>query len=314
MNLKTYFIIITVLIISGLVYYFTQSKSTLDDEFEIALPTIEETDFIQLINESGTISFVKKNDKWLVNNLFEASYSRIETMLKMLHSLSVSNPITGKIGKKVKDIAINNGIQVICKSGKKTITNIYFISNPLSLKGNFAYAKDHQYAVHLNPLSIDDKITSFLAVDLSWWQSKTIFNFAPSDIQQINVEWNETENSFTIKKDVDGEFKLWLNGIVQSKNVDNNKVKFYTYEFRNIQMNSKDVSFQGKKGNLECNVSVITNDERTLNVSFYELIKEDGSIDKNNLVVNMVEANNWGVTPYLRVSPCLKKASFFQTK
>ncbi len=314
MNTKLYVIIFLALIISGLIYYFNQSKSTLDNEFEIALTSPDNIDEIILMSKNDSVKLSSVNIKWLVNNLQAASTQRVNTLLKTLNSLSVSNPITGNKGEKAKKEALETGICVLCKADDKIVYKLYLIENPNDLQGNFAYNPENKYLVQLNSFDGNLQLNNLFTYNPANWQSKVIFAFSSDEIQNIKIDWaGDTKASFNLKKNSDN-ISLYIDDIDRTSKADANKLKFYCYEFANVNMDTKHKRYKKQAGTKICNVSIASIDERKLNVSFFNQITKNGSEDKNNLIVNISGTDVWGVASYLKMNPCLKKASFFTSK
>ena len=313
MNTKLYVIIFLALIISALIYHFNQSKSTIDSEFEIALASSDNIDEIILISKGDSVKLSSVYAKWLVNDLQVASTQRVNTLLEALKSLSVSNPITGSKGEKAKKEALESGICVICKADHKIVYKLYLIENPNDLHGNFAYNTEHKYLVQLNSFNGNLQLNDLFTYNPANWQSKVIFVFSSDEIQNIKIDWpSDTKESFNLKKDGDN-IKLFLDDIDRTPKADANKLKFYCYEFANVNMDNKHERYKKQTGPKLCNVSIASIDQRKLNVTFFNKIKKDGSKDKNNLIVNISGTDVWGVVSYLKMNSCLKKASFFMS-
>ncbi|MGQ1783995.1 MULTISPECIES: hypothetical protein [unclassified Saccharicrinis] len=308
MNNKRYFLILLAFLTLGLVYYFTQSKSTLEDEFDIALASVEEVDEIELSSGNDAVKLRKIGGLWDINKQGIASKVKIDAFLKVLASLSVRNPVTGSRGQQIKNVLLEEGVWVTCSSNGNKLYKLGFILNPSDMVGSYAFREDHRYAVQLN---VVDKEARVFSADPAFWQSKLIFSVASENVKEINVDWGSEAHNFAVRENANLGFDFFRDKSDQTKLADANKLKYYTYEFANLSMNDKNKKYKELAGEWICKVTVTDNNFQKTQALFYQLKNTDGTIDKNNLVVNIANTDVWGKIPYLKVNPCLKKASFF---
>ncbi len=304
MDKLKYLIVFVALIILGFIYYLTRSKSTLDDEFDVAIDSEDIVEF-KLSDPQDTLHFELLNDKWVFNQQLNASDLKVNGMIELLKSVSVKNPITGTKGEDLKQLIIKSGVQV--KVGDQSL---YFISKPLDLNGDFVYKTGYKYVGQLNQITGINELQAFLSTDKAQWISKSIFNVKSEDVESIEVIWSNATNSFEIQKDDLGQFVLLSNGRYVEK-ADKNKIKYYTYEFGDIQLASKGDKYKAVAGELECEIVLKTNSNQITSATFYKLVSNDGNVDRNNLIVHHKEANSWGKISYVKMSPCFKKIDFF---
>ena len=308
MNTKKYALIVFALIAAGLIYYFTQSRNTIEDEFDVALTSSEGIDKISLNSPLGAVELTKVDDRWEVNGQGVASQTRVDAFLSMLQSLTVSSPITGSKGKEILDNIIEEGTKVICYKNKEQVYQVFYVSNPRGLSGNYIYKPGNKYLVQLiNKKTLKDvfSVASFE------WQSKTIFSVASDKIKEIVIDWSVEMENFTIRANAQGGYSFFRDKSEQTQIADPGKIKYYTYEFANVLMSSKDKKYKVMAGELLCTIKVTDNYFNKSEILLYHLINADKGVDKNNLVVHLKGTEVWGKVAYLKMSPLLKKADFF---
>lgn len=153
MNTKRYILIFLTTLAVGLIYHFSSSKSTLEDEFDISLKSVEDIDKFDLSSTNGAVSIKRSANKWEIKGQGSASQSRVDAFLALLNTFNVSNPITGSKGQEVIHNIAQLGIQVNAYKGEKPIYQVFFVHNPKSLQGNYIYKPGHKYLVQLSERS-----------------------------------------------------------------------------------------------------------------------------------------------------------------
>ena len=306
-----YALLVVALIAAGLVYYLTQSRNTIENEFDIALSSAKEVDEIELNSGNHFVNLKKVGKRWELNGKSIAYQKRVDAFLDLLSALSVSSPVTGPKGQAIRAGFLEHGVEVVCNAGGKEVYRLDFISDPLDLNGNYAFKSNHKYVVQLggNP-----QMAYAFTANPSYWQSKTIFSLSSEGIKEIVVDWRMEMENFTVRTNTKKGYDFFRDKSDQTIMADVNKIKYYTYEFANVTMDSKNIKFKDLAGDLICKVTVTDNNFQQTQAVFYALGNGNGDVDKNNLVVNIDGANVWGKISYLKMSPILKKADFFMAQ
>ncbi|WP_066629484.1 hypothetical protein [Labilibacter marinus] len=311
MNTKKYLIILLAIIGAGAIYYFTQSKSTIEDEFDIALEDVELVDEISIIKEGGEVELRRIDRQWTLKDFNQVSQARVQNLLSFLETLAVSSPITGPKGQEGISEAIGEGIHISCSSEGKEMFELFLIQNPKGLKGNFAYKPNHKYLVQLVG-SVD--LSEMISGESSFWQSKSIFSVQASIIKKIELDWQDEMKNFTISSNTKGGFYFYRDKSNETANADENKLKYYSYEFANVHMDIKNEKYKQLAGKLLCSVELMDTNARKSGASFYQLLNNNNEVDKNHLVVHILNTEVWGKVSYVKMSPILKQADFFLSK
>lgn len=309
MKKGTYIITIIFFVAVGGLYYLKQSKNTVKKEFDIAAHTVAEFDYIQLCNNTDTIILNKMDEGWLFNGSIQASKLKVTLMLDVLESLTVNNPVTGPTGKSIKDEIEQNGVEVSCFTKGTKVYSLSLISILKNLKGNYGYKKNHQYVVHMSSPGHQGNLQDLFSTDKSYWQSNVLFSFSPEQIMGIEIDWENEQESFSIVNH-DSTQSFLVGGVDKTNAADLNKLKFYLYEFRNIDLLDKKDSYRNNKGEYLCTITAKIK-KYSISAQMYKMISPEGTDDNAYMVVYIPETNVWGSINYLKMAPIMQKSLFF---
>lgn len=299
------------LVVVGGIYYLMQSKNTIKKEFNLAAHSVAAFDFIRLCNSSDTIILHKINETWYLNHSMQASKLKVTLMLDVLESLTVHNPVTGRVGKDIKDEIKQNGVDISCFSGGKEVYDLSFISDPKNVKGSYGYKRNHKFVVQVSAPGHSGHLQELFSVDELYWQSNTLFSSVPEQIDRIQIDWNNPkEESFSIVNHEGATRSFMVDGIDKTSEADLNKLKFYLYEFRSIDLLDKKDKYKNIKGEYLCTIILKTKDYST-SAEMYKMISAEGKEDNAFMVVHITESDVWGSVNYLKMAPIMKKALFF---
>lgn len=150
-------------------------------------------------------------------------------------------------------------------------------------------------------------------VDPFIWQSKAIFSVNSENIKNITLNWEQKE-SFMVLAHAEGTYSFYMGGDDLIQAVDETKLKYYTYEFARVLMDSKNKKYKKLVGDQMCKITVVNNEGQEKSVLLFELKNDKGEIDKNHLVIHLNGTDVWGKISYIKMSPILKQADFFFKK
>ncbi|TLX72857.1 hypothetical protein E9993_17100 [Labilibacter sediminis] len=309
---KAYYIVALVILMSvGLIYYFSQSKNTAEDQFDVALSADVQLDQIKLNNLTDTLNFTLLNNDWYLENHVQVSSGKINQMFDILKSLVVINPLTGPKGGELKKSIAKKGVEVTAYVKGRKVYRLLLMSDFEDLTGNIAFREGHQYVVKVSVPGAQGALQDKIPMDRQYWQGKSLFSLPMDQINKVKIDWGEGNESFEIINKE--ELQFIVNGEDRTKQSNLHTLNYYLYEFGNVELQEKNKAFEEKKGSLMCILSLETA-RGVREVEFYKILNDKGEEDKKYMVVYIPKANVWGSVKYLTMSPILKKASFFQKK
>ncbi len=212
-------ILITTLavIVLGVILYWLNTKSR-ESTFtaantEFALKDTAAIDEIHLSNLQGQEVILKQqpDHQWMVNNKFQASQTKIETLLHTIYHVEVKKPVPLESRENViKSLATQN-VQVDIYQDGNLVRSYYVGHQTPSELGTYMAMNNEDkkpYVTHIP--GFYGYLSSRYFCDPDEWRSTLIWNFNPAAIQEVKVAYpkgekepfhllKEGENAFTIK-------------------------------------------------------------------------------------------------------------------
>ena len=223
-----------------------------------------------------TISIKNNDNKWIINDKYNADNSLIDTITNALNTIQpieiVSRGNDDTISKyKLSD---EEALTVLAlDSSSKEVRNIKF--GMKSTFGNSVYAKiNNDKNIYLlgntasNPKDIFDKAENDLI-------NKTITKIKNDDISKITIEYNN--NSYALEKNTNDTNNTWI------KTWNNNTVKaddLYTSIFSLANLNAD---------------GLITNDSISKNTSLYKINIQTSDNNVSYEILNKLNDNNYEI-------------------
>jgi hypothetical protein len=239
-NLKYIIVLLGLLIFAG-VYYFSNTKGTLNlrkADFSIKNP--EDVTAIKLFTSEVEVLLTKNADYWELNNNYRARTKTVFEFLRVLSTIDVHSPVSKTEKEQVASILKAEGIIVEVYKGKRAIKRFY-VSKP-SMNKEKTYMmmtrSDQPYIVRI-PL-YKGNIADLFTVNENLWRDRTLFDYQPQNMKEISVSYLENpEKSFLAINYSDGSFSLKetnSDSYVESFNIEKLS-RYFTY-FQNIWFES----------------------------------------------------------------------------
>ncbi len=231
-NIKLLTILIILIIIAG-VYYFSNSKGSLN--LRNTSFAIEETDQItevKISSDKETLLLKKEFGQWKVNDKYNATKWSINNFMMALNRVYILKPVSKVEKEQVASILKSDGILVEIYKNRRAIKK-YYVSKP-GMNKNKTYmmmCKSSEPFVVGIP-SFQGLVSDLYVVEENFWRDKTIFNYQPQNIKTILLEYSENPSkSFQLVNFNDGTFALKdvaKESYVENFNVEN-LVRYFTY-------------------------------------------------------------------------------------
>ena len=180
---------------SGLILFFYNYTKELKTESEkkFAIEDIGSIDKIFLSDRKGTnLTLVKKDKRWIVNELYNVRNDAISTLLNTVGELEVQRPVSNTSYNNVITQLATTGVKVeiYYKNKVKTYTVGGSTNNHL---GTYMLMQgaDNPYVVHIAGfngfLSPRYGIQGY-ELDITSWRDNTIFNIESENINEISLQ------------------------------------------------------------------------------------------------------------------------------
>lgn len=229
-------LLILALVIGGYFLLKKDKSSTLvKDETSFAVENTDEIDQIfmkaKFLNTSATLA--KKDNKWTINNKYDADGSKINVLLTAIREVRVKHPVS----KDYWDMVIRNlagkGTKVeLYSKGKKIKT--YYVGGPTpDNTGTYMWIEGatKPYICHIE--GFEGYLTPRYFVNEADWRSKMLFELQDEDIEWVKVDWTENKDKgFLITNYENGpSIERISNQTKQQNAVNANKLKSYLKQF-----------------------------------------------------------------------------------
>ena len=233
--------VLIVLLVFAAIYYFSNSKGTLNlktSSFSIQNP--EDITEIKIISGNNEILLSKKSNLWELNNEYRARTKNVIEFLRVLNSIDVYSPVSKTEKEQVASILKADGVIVEVFKNKR-VAKRFYVSKP-SMNKEKTYMmmtrSDQPYIVRI-PL-FKGNLADLFTVNENLWRDRTLFDYQPQNIKEITVSYSENpEKSFLSTNYGDGTFSLKeTNSDSYIESFDVEKLSRYFTYFQNIWFES----------------------------------------------------------------------------
>ena len=128
---KQLFYFALILLISALIWFLsTDKKSTITDDNNFSVNDTASVSKIFIADRGGkTITLVRVENKWIVNNKYEVRKDAITTILNTIQQIKIQRPVPKNAFKNVIKNLATTGVKVEVYTDKKTPVKTYTIGN-----------------------------------------------------------------------------------------------------------------------------------------------------------------------------------------
>ncbi len=231
-NIKLLIILVVLIVIAG-IYFFSNSKGSLNlrnSSFAIELP--EDITKIQISTPDEKLVLEKKNDYWKVNNKYRATGRNIKNFMMAIRLIEVLSPVSKVEKEQITSILKADGIIVEIFKKNRTLKK-YYVSKPEMNNSKtymMMYKSSEPFVVRIP--SFKGLVADIFIIDENFWRDKTIFNYQPQNIKNISVEYPENPSkSFRVINYNDGTFAIQNiidDTFVEDFNIDK-VARYFTY-------------------------------------------------------------------------------------
>ncbi|MCD4832820.1 MAG: DUF4340 domain-containing protein [Bacteroidales bacterium] len=231
-NIKLFIIIVVLIAIAG-IYYFSNSKGSLNlRNASFAVESLDIITKIKISNGDKNLILKKEFDHWKVNNKYRATNRSIENFMMAINRIDILAPVSKVEKEQVALILKSDGVLIEVFKKNRTLKK-YYVSKPEMNNSKtymMMYKSSEPFIVRI-PL-FKGLVADLFIIDENFWRDKTTFNYLPQNIKNIVVEYPEnTSKSFRVINYNDGTFaiqNLSNKTFVENFNVDK-VARYFTY-------------------------------------------------------------------------------------
>lgn len=214
----------------ALYFIFFYNKGTINkSETDFSVKDTTQISKVLIIYNTDTLAVERSENKWMVNNTFEAKPEVLKQMVSTLQLIQLKSPVPENAQEFVKkNLFSSKKIEVYSNENK--LKSFYIGSQTSDLSSNYIMLSNAEsaYIAFIPTLNVD--INEKFPDDESLWKNNIIFDFTPSEIVEVSINYPfENENTFTISNQ-ENNIKLYNYKNEPVQNFDNEKlIRFLTY-------------------------------------------------------------------------------------
>ncbi|MDZ4668766.1 MAG: DUF4340 domain-containing protein [bacterium] len=172
------------------------------------------------------------NNSWTVNGKYLVDEQKIKLLLSTLHDMEIQHPVSPSMHNTAISILASRGIKTEVYEGDELVKIIYIGSETPDQTGTFMMLEgdDDAYAIHI-PGFIGYLTPRFFLTEIKW-RSKLVFNYAPNEISQLQIDYVKTpKESFTYLLDMYNTNPYLLDSKGEPFLADTQQVKLLLHSF-----------------------------------------------------------------------------------
>lgn len=233
------FVILVVL--GGLAWWLSRqdSGSTIDrEDTDFAVTDTAAIDQIIIQDRrNNEVKLSRESGKWLVNDQYKASQTKIQTLLTTIKEVEVKNPVPKSAKENViKNMATNNLRVEIYKDG--SLAQAYFVGHQTNDELGTYMAIDNEnkkpYVTHIP--GFEGYLTPRFFTDITEWRTTEVFSYNPVEITSVEVEYpQKAGEGFQLMAYGNGEFSVdQTKGHRRLENPKSKQIKKYLLGFEDV--------------------------------------------------------------------------------
>jgi len=231
-NLRLYIILAVLIIIAG-IFYFSNTKGTLNlRNASFAIKSPDEISRIELSSNDQELVLDKRSGNWKVNNKYRATDKYVENLTEALSRITVLTPVSKAEKQQVSSILKKDGVVVEVFGKRRSIKKFYVGKPAMNREKTYMMMEDSNEPFVTHIPSFKGLIAKLFVLDESHWRNKMIFDYKPQNIETIGVEYpQESKKSFKAMNYHDGTFairNISEDELLQDFNVDK-LARYFTY-------------------------------------------------------------------------------------
>ena len=133
MKNKGLIILLAILVLASVYFYFSNSKSTLKEEYrDFAIEDTSMVTKVVITDQQGNASVLTRENKhkWIVNGKYEARKDAMDVLLKTLKRIDIQAPVPkSSLESTIKFIAANNKRVEIYLNNSDKPDKVYYVGH-----------------------------------------------------------------------------------------------------------------------------------------------------------------------------------------
>jgi hypothetical protein len=303
-----------VLVVALLVWY-GYSLSSEDFDIKSSDFSIENTSPVTqyaIYSDTDTIVLSKEQGIWRMSGTdLYVEEKKIAMVNNLLPLVVIEAPVEYRYSAAINKGDIKSFKKVVAKSGDDVIRTYKFYNSGTDI---FVDVDSKEAPCYLKITGVSGELSDLFSVERRYWLSNTVFSVSPHSITDISVIYTDKgKESFSLKREEDGQFVLLENGNVTFAVANRDKVySFLSFASRlSYKSYGKTVEFSDFNNSyLLSRITLKAKKEHVINV--YRKISESGEEDLFNAYVIYNNSDVVYEVPYISLDKFLKERSYFK--
>ena len=193
----------------------SDKKSTIIEDNNFAIEDTSSIKKVFIADRSGnTITVIKNDGSWVVNNKYEVRKDAINTLLSTISKLKIKKPVSKSSFDNVIKFMATSGIKVEIYDKHNLIKSYTIGSNTSDHLGTYMLLKDAEKPYMMYIPSFNGFLSPRYGIqgqklDIKTWRSNKVFSLKQEDIERIQ---------FTDLLNPENSYKLTTNPMILSSN------------------------------------------------------------------------------------------------
>ncbi|HEX2919915.1 MAG TPA: hypothetical protein VHO50_01995 [Bacteroidales bacterium] len=312
------YLFLFLVVVAGLLLVFRNTSPFGSKNTSFSIQQEKEITRIELSNNKTKLTIADEGDKWLLNGQKETRKSSISFIIRLLYELEIKSPVSQEVFKdEISDKGIEP-VRVRVYEKRRLINDFFVYKTRSNAYGNIMKKKTGSKPFIVHVPGHDGDIGSAFTLNELYWQPYTIFNLLPSEISSIRAENPDSSDSFTInhRKNIveltDNKSELTGFDTVLVRRY----ISYFTYiPFESWALElSNDMKNEILSKTPTFRISVLTFSGHSINLSLWEKMNDDGSIDTDRIYGKVDDKEQIFIARYFDLDPILKKREYFFKK
>lgn len=323
MSKKTILIII-VFILAATAWYFYEQKSQLLKSQDFIVNDVSLIDKIIIDKAGRNLKLEKLEDRWMVNDTFQANHALVRRFLRVFKNLDLVAPISGKAKDTVLGALLQNGTEVKVFTDNSLGKEYLFGHLNASGSGNIVLLDGEKLAI-VNSIGLKD-LNSIVSAKSMYWRNKQVFNKNASKIVRlVHKNMLYPDKSYTIISQ-NGKLTVLDYKNKPLEDINNIAVERYLSYFQNIGFEQLEHSLNAGqrdsilKHNLAHSIILVDDSNISYKLNLYlkpEVISKNRmgkAFDLNRIYGKINYEDNILIFEYYIIDPILKDVDYFVQK
>lgn len=271
---------------------------------------------IEMSNGNTKLTLGDENGKWLLNDEKEVRKNGVMMVLRVLKELKIKSPVSLQLFDSVITSKGIKPVKVKVFEDHKLLSSFLVYKTQSNVYGNIMKTRDGAKPFIVYIPGYDGNIGSVFTLNELYWQSYTIFNLLPSEIESIEFRnLKDTANSFYVIKHK--KQATLSDGKRVLSDYDSALVKRYLsyYTWIPFEYWALDLTSEQRTGILNSppayEITAKKTDGSSIVLTLWNRKLDNGDTDSDRLYGKTQLSDELFVVRYFDIDPLLKKRSYF---